>query len=382
MNKIRCHIDFPKEEIVESTVKGFKGWLLNTVDDKSIVKAILSDGSTEVELEKEYRKDVEKAFPNQSVFSFDENINYADFNDDTKVFLKVYFEDSFEYIEINKKVKHTENKKESSIKDKVGLLKNVFTDESSKKYSLEFEPRPLIDPKNKLVLMWSAKSGCTFAIKWFLYQMNLLDEANEMYWWVHSYREKVFYEKDFYKNALFDIPNNPEYKVIKVTRDPYTRVVSSYIHALRFGYENIPLSKYLKREVNENNTFSFREFLNYLKEDCYTRRCNIHHQRQFHPLEENGFVKIDYLVHLEDSMERFNEIEKELGLRSFDLQSVRKQPHHTEKISFDSFCADVKFTKEMIGDGKRVPNYEMFYNQELKSLVKLIYKEDFVHYGY
>ncbi|MFK7900767.1 MAG: sulfotransferase family 2 domain-containing protein [Cyclobacteriaceae bacterium] len=255
-------------------------------------------------------------------------------------------------------------------------------DETSIDYSLGLEPRSLIDPKNKLVLMWSAKSGCTFAIKWFLFQMDLLDEANEMYWWVHSYREKVFYDKPFYAENIQEIVKDPEYKVIKVTRDPYTRVVSSYIHAMRFGYENEPLSKYLERPIDEENSFSFREFLDYLKNDCYIRRCNIHHQRQYHPLEENGLLKVDFHVKLEDSMTRFGEIEKELGLKTFDLVSIRKQPHHTEKIEFDSFCADTKFTKEMIEDGKKVPDYKMFYNQEIENLVKEIYSEDLEHYGY
>ena len=51
--------------------------------------------------------------------------------------------------------------KESSVKEKILLS----------------SPRPLFSNEHKLALFWSAKSGCTFAAKWFFYQIGSLEAA-------------------------------------------------------------------------------------------------------------------------------------------------------------------------------------------------------------
>ncbi len=57
----------------------------------------------------------------------------------------------------------------------------------------------LIDRKNKIIIDWSAKAGCTSAMEIFFRHMGILrehckvsDEALHYGPWVHHYREKVF----------------------------------------------------------------------------------------------------------------------------------------------------------------------------------------------
>ncbi len=38
-------------------------------------------------------------------------------------------------------------------------------------------PQPIVDSQHKIVLLWNAKAGCTFAVKWMLGHMGLLREA-------------------------------------------------------------------------------------------------------------------------------------------------------------------------------------------------------------
>ena len=44
-------------------------------------------------------------------------------------------------------------------------------------HSVTYGPQPIVDRRNKIVLLWSAKAGSVFAIKWMFKHMGLLEEA-------------------------------------------------------------------------------------------------------------------------------------------------------------------------------------------------------------
>ena len=55
---------------------------------------------------------------------------------------------------------------------------------------------PLQQPGFPVAVCWSAKSGCTTVLKWFLAQTGLLDEALAYNDWIHAYRQdKLFATK-------------------------------------------------------------------------------------------------------------------------------------------------------------------------------------------
>ena len=83
------------------------------------------------------------------------------------------------------------------------------------------KPRPLLDSEQKIALFFSAKSGCTFMVKWFFYQIGKLEEAlNHSNKIIHHYRMDVFYPSAEYKNSMKDFLENPDkYVKIKAVRN-------------------------------------------------------------------------------------------------------------------------------------------------------------------
>lgn len=241
-------------------------------------------------------------------------------------------------------------------------------------------PPPIVDSHNKLIMIWSAKAGCTFAVKWILFHMGLYDEARPR---VHKYRTEVLHHSKEYKTAVGDFLRTPgAYRAVKFVRAPFKRAVSSYLQAARFGYEDAGLSKFLERTVDASSRFSFREFLRYL-ETIDLNDCNIHHQLQAHALERRWMLASTFLVNLDHSVRTLPKLESFLGLAQSDPQRFRESHHHTRKLSDPSgdFSGDTVF--DIYGKAApSVPEYRSFYDQEIEDQVSNLYVEDFLRYGF
>jgi hypothetical protein len=246
----------------------------------------------------------------------------------------------------------------------------------SKEKLLKFEPRPLLDPNTKIALLWSAKAGSAFSVKWFFAQSNLLHAAYFYHGWVHKFREEVFYNSKRYIEAQVAFKKE-DYLCIKVVRSPFSRVVSSYIHALKYGYENDGLRVFLGRDITESSGFSFYEFVSYL----YTidiSRCNNHHREQLHPIEINGLLVPNHVIKLEDSMNEIKSLEEKYKLKRTPVETFRDSPHNTQRRSGNEFCGMVQYSPS----DEEFFNYRHFYNNELVNKVLLIYENDFKAYEY
>lgn len=254
------------------------------------------------------------------------------------------------------------------------------TNSRSKLEILQQKSRPLFSQDIHLALFWSAKAGCTFATKWFFYQSGLLEAAYLYSRWIHRYRLEVYYKSPEYELNLEKILD-PETRIIKVVRNPYSRAVSSYIHAVRYSYENQKLSKFLKREINSINGFSFSEFLEYL-ESLDLKNCNGHHQIQLHAAEYEGLVKPNYIIHLEESKELIPEIELKLGLARSEFKEIINSKHHSLREESNIFCGDFQFSQSREDKNKSFPKTRFFYNKELRDKVFQLYRLDFDAYQY
>ena len=88
-----------------------------------------------------------------------------------------------------------------------------------------------------VAICWSAKSGCTTVLKWFLHQTGRMDEATAFSEWMHDFREQRLFTEPGYRwqcERLFK-HGRPQTSIIKVIRDPAARAVSSFLHFLRRG---------------------------------------------------------------------------------------------------------------------------------------------------
>lgn len=260
-----------------------------------------------------------------------------------------------------------------------------MNDLESQRNVLLNEPRPLFSKQHNLALFWSAKAGCTFAIKWFLYQVGMLESALFYSPWIHNFRVKVFYESEGYKNYMLEI-FSPETRVIKFVRNPYSRAVSGYLAYCQAAYTGDPghqavireIENFCGRSISQTSTFSFREFVSYLS-SIDLKSCNMHYKLQLSSCEEEGLLKQVYQIDLEDSKSQVKKIEQELGLRESNVASIMKSPHHTMKKVDAEFCGDTHFFRTL---NVPVPNTKHFYDEMLLEKVFLLYRSDFESYNY
>jgi hypothetical protein len=238
----------------------------------------------------------------------------------------------------------------------------------------------LVDTKNKIALLWTPKSGATFTVRWFFAHNGLLDEALRYNKFVHRYRDDIYrFSEEHYRSVAAFLEDPEAFNVVKITRHPLKRAVSSYIHTNKHGFSDKKISRFLRRHVSEKRKYSFREFVSYL-ENVNIYECNIHYRAQLHMFEKSGKIKINHIIDLDQSIGELGHLEKELGLPSTDLVRFSKSRHHTKRVNIDTFCGDdIVWFKQK---GVQIPDTKSFYDEELVQRVGSIYKDDFTQYGY
>jgi len=244
------------------------------------------------------------------------------------------------------------------------------------------QPKPVINLDKKLAVFFSAKSGCTFIVKWFFFQIQHLSVALDYHHFIHNYRDDVYMRSSQYERSKADFVKNKGngYLKIKVVRNPFERAVSSYMHFLG-------MIKTHHKEINNNFgigfeklDYSFSNFLNLLSE-IDINACNVHWNQQFQVIERK--LNFDYVIDLKDSIHILPEIEKKHHLpKTENLETLAFSGHHSKtdtKLVEYQFCGTTPFTFEI---RQNRPPYKCFYNAELEKKVSQIYKEDFEKYKF
>ncbi|MEB3881817.1 sulfotransferase family 2 domain-containing protein, partial [Lyngbya sp. CCY1209] len=155
---------------------------------------------------------------------------------------------------------------------------------------LRHQPKPLYNKSLNLTLIFCAKSACSFGVKWFFYHAGLYQDVESYHRHPHRYRAKVFTQDRKYKKQIRSTKEILNSHILCLVRNPFYRAVSSYIHAIKTGYDDPKISRFLGRKISRKNSFCFDEFVQYLK-SLDIRNCNIHHKLQAHPLIEMGIIK-------------------------------------------------------------------------------------------
>jgi hypothetical protein len=239
------------------------------------------------------------------------------------------------------------------------------------------------DSQLKLVLLWSAKSGCTFAVKWMLDHMGLLQEALAHHRWIHFFRIEKLYKSATHKASVADFVAAPgSYRVVKIVRNPFKRALSSFIHAAQCGYEDAHMAKYLGRRIDEDNRYSFREFVAYL-ETINLNACNVHHRLQAHRLERAFVPGTRFVIDLDHSMTLLPRLENLLDLPRSKLNRHRRSHHHagTSASAAAKFSGDIAL-RVTAQSKSEIPYYRCFYDEDIERHVYQLYAEDFLLYGF
>lgn len=197
---------------------------------------------------------------------------------------------------------------------------------------------PLYHPDFPVIMMWSEKSACTVAVKWFFHHVGLLDEALSRARWVHVYENEVFKARKGYladcKKAI--LSGKP---VIKFVRNPYLRVVSGFLETCNPRVLREPehwstiarsavLTELFNTRVELEYAYSFNQFVRWLAAQP-PERLDLHLAPQFRPFEAQLNVEV---VRLEDSANAFCEVEQRFGLPStLGNEQIHASGHHHRK---------------------------------------------------
>jgi hypothetical protein len=168
-----------------------------------------------------------------------------------------------------------------------------------------------------------------------------------------SIRRRLGYKYDpppeeyhmFLKDILDKNPDAKDYYKFAFVRNPYDRLYSTYIN---LKYDGHPWATHLKQKE------TFKEFIMDFQGSKYSEY--IHLQPQVDYITCEGKVNLDFLGRFENLDEDFKKVEKHLGMTHKDLEKIRRS--------------------------SIMPWNPKYYDEEMKKIVRKIYKEDFERFDY
>jgi len=217
------------------------------------------------------------------------------------------------------------------------------------------------------IMFYNAKSGCSTWRSLFLYlhKDELPNGPSNSH---HSVRHD-FRLKD----------NNFNRKKIMVVRNPFSRVVSMYTNKITNNKDRLLLAHLIKHKLIKNNKITFRQFVDILynlKKNNRLNNIDIHIKEQTCYLKPNTEI-----VHLENFNKEIIQAYKNIGLDYLvpKIEEFFDKEYFSNKSLKDesrNFVGDKLFDKRIF------PNYEYFYDEDIKNKVIEIYKNDFDSFGY
>jgi hypothetical protein len=176
---------------------------------------------------------------------------------------------------------------------------------------LEINPRPLINPAARMVVIFSPKAACSNIAIWFFHHLGHGEQARAHDAWPHRYRKQIYYGTELYRDA--SAGDLSGYKVVRVIRDPYDRAASAFRHAIRTRLAERDIAQVLDDDTIARDGLSFADFLTFLERSDLTS-CNPHFRIQRHPIED--VLPPDTVINIskENLMARLADVAHELGL--------------------------------------------------------------------
>jgi len=231
----------------------------------------------------------------------------------------------------------------------------------------------LCEPPNdkKIVADWTAKAGCTIAMKMLFTYMNVLEEAlayKHPRKWVHDFRQDVYYDR--YGRVTEEIMSSTDYIKLKFVRNPFNRAVSSFIHCCKHPFL---LAEY------ENSNPSFTDFLKLLHSKKLGINCGGGHYRV-----QNWDINRTYdeIIQIENLNDHIDIINKKYNV---NLQSRFSSGHHVKKKNYVKNFGNAKRNEVLNyfeSNNQESPTYDSYYSDENFQMVSEIYNDDIIPLGY
>ena len=259
--------------------------------------------------------------------------------------------------------------------------------------SADFRIRiPLYHPDMPFVLLWSEKAGCTIAVKWFFWQLGLLDTALAHHGWVHNYENEVFKKKPNYIEDCLDAISAGK-DVVKIVRDPFARAFSGYLELCspkvrsKGHWSRKQRMKVLKALtgtfVEIDYGFSYRQYVNWLTQQP-VNTLNPHVREQYTAIEE----KIDVVPFRLEDENPFHALERKYSLNSSsNEEGLFESAHHHHKTNLDPFPSldfvdlAVPLSRSRSFSIVECPRAEIA-RSDIGQKIGRYFAKDFINYGY
>jgi hypothetical protein len=215
---------------------------------------------------------------------------------------------------------------------------------------------PLINHKHRFICFWIPKCACTTIKHWFLDTLGIKVKGD-----IHK---QIGYLDGEYFVSKEDIEKKySDYYKFIVVRNPYDRLVSYYTSKILNG-----INLFLNTNIAN---CSFKDLVEIVLK---TKNKDLEHhlQPQFCGLEGIFFDKIVKVENLEDDLK---EVCQHLDIPFTGIKKHNK----TEKGKVNELVMNwipSNFKR------KGIPDYELFYDENLKRRVRTKFIEDFVLFGY
>jgi hypothetical protein len=210
--------------------------------------------------------------------------------------------------------------------------------------------------KNKICITFTPRGGCSISFQQYLDLVRLLNDGLNYNNFIHHYRCEIFDKTIKYYDIKELIDNN--YTFIKFIMNPYIRAVS--IYRLQTSY-NLSFREYLVELINNK--------LDLNDNDRY------HYHQQYIDGEEKIITK-----YIKINENETTEIKLFDGsLYTIDVNKYTSIHHGVKNNKVITFCGDLK--KDIIN--LNLPKkYKYFYDDKIKEMVDIFYKDDIEHYGF
>jgi hypothetical protein len=225
----------------------------------------------------------------------------------------------------------------------------------------------VIDHKNKLIMLFTPRAGCTIGYQMMFEHLGLFTE--EMYdrTRLHKYRYECFHKTHGMINDIL----LKSYKVFKLVRNPYARAVSSFLFII-------------VEKMTELYNLSFYDYLKILKE--HNMRF-VYQNKEYPYISNHAIIQYDtneesYLkdiIKLEQAQDDLNA--KINGPLQLNLQIANKKSNH--HIQRTGQVRNLMYLPiHQFKDNIPLSYKQSFYDDTIKSLVDELYGIDIQKYGY
>lgn len=238
----------------------------------------------------------------------------------------------------------------------------------------------LLDRERKIIMDWTPRAACTLAVEMFLEELGI-HKDKDYTGFVHVYRSAHLFPSNVTESMLI---NNTYYK-FKVVRNPYDRVISSYLHMLEHEILRNNIFQHIEEYKKDPMGTSFRRFLDYF---VYTTGIFID-GGHFKPQSSDEEVMLykaekpsifNRIVKVENANEGLKLVNEDFHTNySFPVDTIMHH-HNYSNISSMRFAGDMSFRELM--EESLMPLHEHFYDRDIKSKVEKIFAFDLLLYNY